>query len=123
MVRETERLTFQGLSEGLSVWYVGSGILDPYTQTLLNPNSRWVAASGIISILMEGDALLGMSGKVQVGDFVAKFVYDDIGAFTDTPRIRRDSTGEVFSVEARVLTGLGPSFTRMELALKKKQNE
>lgn len=123
MVGDSQRTLYRGLMEGISVWDAGSGAYDPYTQTIQPADPRWVLLSGVMGSVQEGDALLGMGGRVGVGDFVAKFVYLDVESYLDTPKIRREATGEVFSVEARVRTGLGPSFTRLELLLKKKQNE
>ena len=123
MVAEAERVSYLGVAEGVSFYYVGSGTLDSYTQEFIPAAPTWVLASGIFSVLREGDALLGMSGKLQVGDYAAKFYYPDVVTLVDVQKVRREATGEVFSVEMRLRTGLGPPFTRLELGLKRKPNE
>lgn len=123
VVREAERETFGGVAEAISFLIPGSGIVDPYTQIVTPTTPTWFPASGMISVLREGDALLGMSGKLQVGDYVAKFYYPDVVTLVDAQEIRREETGEVFSVEMRLRTGLGPPFTRIEFGLKRKPNE
>jgi hypothetical protein len=123
MVGEAERLSFEGVSEGVAFLVIGSGTLDPYTQEFVPAAPRWTIASGTFSILREGDALLGMSGKLKAGDSVAKFYYPDVVALVSAEQVRREATGEVFSVEMRMRTGLGPAPTRLELGLKPKPNE
>ena len=120
---EAERETFIGVSEGISFLVLGSGTLDPYTQEFTPATPRWTLASGTLSVISEGDVLLGMGGKLQVGDYAAKFYYPDVMPYVDVQQVRRESTQEVFSVETRMRTGLGPPFTRLELGLKRKPNE
>lgn len=123
MVRQAEQDTFGGVIESLSVLVAGSGIVDPYTDQFIPGSETWVSISGTINVLSEGDVLVGMGGRVSVGDFVAKFYYPDVVEYVNVEKVRRDSTSEVFSVESRMRTGLGPDFTRLELGLKLKPNE
>jgi hypothetical protein len=123
MVREAERETFGGVSEEIEFMVPGSGTIDSYSEIVTPSDPRWVSASGTVSVLREGDALLGMSGKLQVGDYVAKFYYPDVVSLVDVQKVRRASSNEVFTVEMRLRTGLGPTYTRLELGLKRKPNE
>lgn len=123
MVRDAELESFEGVVEGISFLVPGSGIVDPYTDEFIPGEESWVTLSGSINVLSEGDVLVGMGGRVSVGDFVAKFYYPDVVEYVDiVEKVRRDATGEVFTVESRVRTGLGPDFTRLELGLKLKPN-
>ena len=120
---ESERLSFVGVSEGLSFLVTGSGIIDPYTQNFTPALPTWVLASGTLSTIQEGDAILGMSGKLSIGDFVAMFYYPDVVQLIDCSEIRREATHQVFTVVASVRAGLAPPFSRLELGLCLKPNE
>lgn len=123
MVRAAEADTFVGVRELLEVYVLGSGTINPITKRLEPAAPTWVAVSGVAVQIMEEDVLLGMGGQVSVGDWKACFYWPDIEAFFDTKFLKRVSTGEVFTVAARVATGLGPTRNRGEFALALKANE
>ena len=123
MVGDSERQSFEGISEGISFLFLGSGTIDPYTEELIPTHPEWMLASGTLYTIREGDDILGMSGRLKVGDYVAKFYYPDVVQFVECKELRREATGEVFAVAARIRTGLGPPFMRLELGLVSKPNE
>ena len=123
MVRQAEQERFEGTVELISFYMEGAGTVDPYTDEFIPGDPSWIATSGTINVYTEGDVLIGMGGRVSVGDFVAQFYYPDVVDYVDVGKVRREATGEVFSVESRIRAGLGPDFTRLELGLKLKPNE
>ena len=122
-VRTSEAETYEGTSEGVEVYVLGSGTIDSFKGTLVPGNPQWVLVSGIVDMIREGDELLGMGGHVSVGDWRASFPWPTIEPYWDTEKLRLVATQEVFTVEDRVRTGLGPTFQRGDLILKLKANE
>jgi hypothetical protein len=123
MARGAEQERFTGNVERISFLVATSGTVNPYTDEFVPGDEHWVAVSGSFHVLSEGDVLIGMGGKVTVGDYIAKFYYPDVISYVDVEKVRREKTGEVFTVEGRIRAGLGPQFTRLELGLKLKPNE
>lgn len=119
-VADSERITHRGgVAESLSVLNEGAGTVDSYTDEFTPNAPVWVALTGTFCILTEEDALVGMEGKVQVGDYVASFYGPDVAAYVETKQIRRNSDGRVYNVAARMRIGLGQTPDRVEFALKR----
>lgn len=121
---DSERRSFDGaIVESLSVYVEGAGSVDPYTDEFVPAAPAWVALQGTLSVLTEEDILVGIEGGVKAGDYVAKFYGPDAIDYIETPKIRRDSDGQVFTVATRLRTGIGPAPHRIEFGLKAKPNE
>lgn len=119
-VAEGDRQTFtDGIVEDLYVEVLGAGTVDPMTDVFTPTAPTWVKISGTLSVLSEDDVLVGMEGKVEAGDLVAKFYGPDVITYIDTLRIRQGAAGSIYNVAGRLPTGLGPIPHRVEFALKR----
>jgi hypothetical protein len=101
-----------------------SATIDPYTEEITYSGAdTWVAISGIVTVIAEGDHLLG-AGRLKIGDTMVLYHYDTIsgtyltGDIDDIHVAVPGVSGFYHAVESMVETvGGRPMFLKVGLAL------